>query len=373
MKVLSLVGHVALTLAVCAASPAVEPWFGAPIPASGEDGRADCGMTAARVFDAPIAGLERIGTLAVPKSADLPESSTGSIGFECLDRGLFDPDRCYDTLAAAGVKWARCQTMWSRCEKQKGVYDFTVLDGVVDNLTRRGIRPWFSVTFGNTLYMTNCFTGAAVGCVPTLYGEECRAAWCAYVRALARRYKGKVTHWEVWNEPNLPQFWQPSKPNADDYLALVKLTGSVIREEIPDAKIGGTTASPALNAWEKRFFEAGGAKAIDFWCGHAYTRVPERLRKQQRIASGSSDEADRLRQFGRLRCRPQGRARLHRRTRREARGHLAGRVRLPQLVSGRPLALVAEERLQGRLAEPGQPGEVAPAPVRHRPPRWHRA
>jgi hypothetical protein len=274
-------------LAAFGLNAAIEPWFGAPIPASGEDGRADCGMTAARVFDAPIAGLTRIGTLDVPKSAHLPETSTGSIGFECLDRGLFDSDRCYDTLAAAGVKWARCQTMWSRCEKRKGVYDFTVLDGVVDNLTRRGIRPWFSVTFGNTLYMTNCFTGAAVGCVPTLYGDECRAAWCAYVRALARRYKGKVTHWEIWNEPNLPQFWQPSKPNADDYLALVKLTGGVIREEIPDAKIGGTTASPALNAWEKRFFEAGGAEAIDFWCGHAYTRVPERLRRQQRIASGA--------------------------------------------------------------------------------------
>ena len=269
---------------------AEEAWFGARIPTSGEDGREDCGMTAARVFDTPISGVTRIGTLAVPKSADLPESSNASIGFECLDRGLFDPDRCYDTLAAAGVKWARCQTMWSRCEKQKGIYDFTVLDGVVDNLTRRGIRPWFSVTFGNTLYMTNCFTGAAVGCVPTLYGEECRAAWCAYVRALAKRYKGKVTHWEIWNEPNLPQFWQPNKPNADDYLALVKLTGGVIREEIPDAKIGGTTASPALNAWEKRFFEVGGAEAIDFWCGHAYTRVPERLRKQQRIASGSSDD-----------------------------------------------------------------------------------
>ena len=59
-----------------------EAWFGAPIPASGEDGREDCGMTAARVFDAPIAGLERIGTLAVPKSVDLPETSNGSIGFE---------------------------------------------------------------------------------------------------------------------------------------------------------------------------------------------------------------------------------------------------------------------------------------------------
>ena len=104
------------TLAVQAAD---EPWFGAPIPGSGYDPAVlDCGMSAAKVFDAPMDGLKRIGALAVPKSADLPESSNASIGFEGLDRGLFDPDRCYDALAAAGIKWARVQTMWSRCEKQ---------------------------------------------------------------------------------------------------------------------------------------------------------------------------------------------------------------------------------------------------------------
>ena len=38
-----------------------EVWFGAPIPASGYDPHVpDCGMTAARIFDAPIAGLEKI-------------------------------------------------------------------------------------------------------------------------------------------------------------------------------------------------------------------------------------------------------------------------------------------------------------------------
>ena len=158
--------------AVMCLNAADEPWFGAKIPCSGEKpGVTDCGMTAAKIFDAPIAGLEKIGKLAVPKSSDLPETSNASIGFEGLDRGLFEPEPCYDKLAATGVKWARVQTMWSRSEKQKGVYDFSVLDGIVDNLTRRGIRPWFTVTFGNTLYMTNCYTGAAVGCVPTLYGE----------------------------------------------------------------------------------------------------------------------------------------------------------------------------------------------------------
>ena len=290
MRKVACAGFIAIAAAMCFGA-ADEPWFGARIPGSGEKpGLEDCGMSAAKVFDAPIAGLEKIGTLAVPKSADIPESSSVSIGFEGLDRGLFEPEPCYDKLAAAGIKWARVQTMWSRCEKQKGVYDFSALDGIVDNLVSRGVRPWFSVTFGNTLYMTNCYTGAAVGCVPILYGPECRAAWCSFVRELAKRYKGKVTHWEIWNEPNLSQFWQPTKPNAAEYLELVKLTGGIIRKEIPEAKIGGTTASPALGGWERTFFDLGGAKAIDFWCGHAYGCVPERLRHQQKIATESTDD-----------------------------------------------------------------------------------
>ena len=278
------------TAAACLAA-ADEAWFGAAIPGSGEkQGVEDSGMSAAKVFDAPMAGLERIGRLALPKSADIPESSNASIGFEGIDRGLFNPEPCYDKLAAAGIKYARVQTMWSRCEREKGVYDFTVLDGIVDGLVSRGVKPWFSVTFGNTLYMTNCYTGAAVGCVPTLYGPECRAAWCSFVCELAKRYKGKVAHWEIWNEPNISQFWQPTKPNAAEYLDLVRLTGGIIRKAIPDAKIGGTTSSPALGGWERAFFELGGAKAIDFWCGHAYGCVPERLRHQQKIAAESTDD-----------------------------------------------------------------------------------
>ena len=256
-----------------------ESWFGAPIPASGYDPSVpDCGMTAARVFDAPIPGLEGIGTLAVPNAANLPESANASIGFEGIDRGLFDPDRAYDRLAAAGIKWARVQTMWSRCERQKGVLDFTVLDGVVDNLVRRGIRPWFSVTFGNTLYMDGCLTGAAVGCVPLFYGAECASAWKRYVRALARRYAGRVSHWEIWNEPDIRNFWRPNEPDGGEYLKLVQWTGSLIRAEAPDAKIGGCSAAAKISEWGMNFIRLGGVKEIDFWSFHPYGLFPERLR-----------------------------------------------------------------------------------------------
>ena len=41
--------------------------------------------------------------------------------------------------------------------------DTAKLKRVVDNLVSRGVRPWFSLTFGNALYMPGCHTGAAVG------------------------------------------------------------------------------------------------------------------------------------------------------------------------------------------------------------------
>ena len=50
-------------------------------------------------------------------------SSPLSIGFETLDRKMFDPDRTYTHLAELGVKWARCQTGWARTEQRRGEYD----------------------------------------------------------------------------------------------------------------------------------------------------------------------------------------------------------------------------------------------------------
>ena len=68
--------------------------------------------------------IERIGFLGHLASSEVGESYV-SIGFEGLDRDLFKPERCYDPLAATGIKHARCQTGWAKCEREKGVYDFS--------------------------------------------------------------------------------------------------------------------------------------------------------------------------------------------------------------------------------------------------------
>ena len=140
--------------------------------------------------------MKKIGKLKIFKSSEINDSYV-SIGFECLDRELFRPEMCYDLLSQTGVKYARCQTGWAKCEKQKGVYSFEWLDSIVDNLLERSITPWFNVGFGNPVYMPDAPNATAVGCVPLYYGSEALEAWEHYIEALAGHYKGRVTHYEI--------------------------------------------------------------------------------------------------------------------------------------------------------------------------------
>ncbi|WP_043583307.1 GH39 family glycosyl hydrolase [Geminisphaera colitermitum] len=223
----------------------------------------------------PLPGLPEIGRLVTPRTtSEIPSSRIG-IGFETLDRHMFDPERVYPHLEKLGAKWARVQTGWSRCETTPGVYDFAWLDTIVDRLRTIGVQPFFSVSFGNKLYMPDVPHESAVGYVPLYYGDAVRDAWTSYTRALAAHFRGRVAHWEIWNEPNIPQFWHPSKPDARAYAELVRITAAAIREQIPDATIIGGAMSKLEPAYLETALHAGMADHIDVFSFHPYQTVPE--------------------------------------------------------------------------------------------------
>lgn len=47
--------------------------------------------------------LQKIGTIVPKASKDITKSIIG-LGFEKLDRGVFDPEKSYDFVAKSGVK-----------------------------------------------------------------------------------------------------------------------------------------------------------------------------------------------------------------------------------------------------------------------------
>lgn len=225
------------------------------------------------IFEEAGDAISPLGLMRLVPSSEIHDSNI-SIGFECLDRDIFDPTKCYDLLAEAGVKYARCQTGWCKCERVKGVYTFGWLDDIIDNLIARGIKPWFNVGFGNKIYMPEAYGEAAVGHVPLYYGEETFEGWKHFVAALAEHFKGRVAFWEIWNEPELPQFWRPVEPSCIGYLKLLQVTASIIREQCPGAKTGACSNTVG-GAYALELIKRDVAKCIDFYCFHGYRIVPE--------------------------------------------------------------------------------------------------
>lgn len=177
--------------------------------------------------------MKAVGRIRPIPSQKVAASRLG-LGMEKLDRDAFDPDPLYDRVAALGVKWIRIQSGWAKTEKESGVYDFSWLDRIVDNLLERSLRPWICLCYGNGLYTLEAadYVGA-VGFPPL--GKEALEAWKKYVFHVVKHYQGRVSDYEIWNEPD-GTCWRHGA-NAKEYGLFACDTAKVIREADPQAHI----------------------------------------------------------------------------------------------------------------------------------------
>ncbi|WP_347244709.1 hypothetical protein [Thermogutta sp.] len=197
-----------------------------------------------------------------------------SVGLETLDRSMYDPQRVYRPLGELGVKWARLQTGWARCETSPGVYDFGWLESVVDAVRAEGVTPWFNLGYGNRLYIPEAPDVSAVGWIP-VYNPEAQRAWLRFVGALAAHFRDRVKHWEIWNEPNIKNFWKPGEPSPELYCRFVAATSAVLRQIIPEVVIiGGALAGMPID-YLRQLLAHGILDHVDKVSYHPYRPVPE--------------------------------------------------------------------------------------------------
>ena len=224
--------------------------------------------------------LKQVGTVKPRHSRTIGHSKIG-LGFEKLDRDVFDPEKAYDRVAEVGVKWIRIQSGWARTERERGVYDFRWLDSIVDNLLSRGLQPWMCLCYGNGLYdEAAAKVFGAVGC-PPIKTDEQRRAWHDYVAAVTSRYQGKILYYEVWNEPDGGWCWKHG-PDGREYGEFVIATAQAIRLGDPKARvIAGSMCLPDM-AWLSAVAATGALACSDALTYHEYsedeTRSFERVR-----------------------------------------------------------------------------------------------
>lgn len=213
--------------------------------------------------------LNKVGTVAPKASKDIQHSRIG-LGFEKLDRDVFDPEKAYPFVAQSGVKWARLQSGWQRTEREKGVYDFAWLDSVVDNMLAIGVEPWLCLCYGNDLYteMAKEHFGA-VGCVP-IHSEEEKQAWRNYVHATVIHFKGRINRYEVWNEPDGLWCWKHG-PSGKELGEFTIDTAAVCKAADPDCQvIGFCTCRTNRFHYIDELVETGVCDHIDSISYHSY-------------------------------------------------------------------------------------------------------
>lgn len=204
-----------------------------------------------------------------PRLASDVTSSNWTIGCEVLDRELAVFAEYKDFLPPLGIKRIRLQGGWARCEKEKGVYDFSWLDEPVDFCRAHGIEVLLETSYGNPIY-----AGAGGwdlgGGFPK--SEEGLAAWDRWVEALATHFKGRVTDWAMWNEPDLK-----GKKTPAEIAAFNVRTAKIVKRIIPDARIAGLSLSRNDAAYVEKCLTAMGDDVSLFssFIYHGYSPNPD--------------------------------------------------------------------------------------------------
>ena len=231
--------------------------------------------------------LNKIGRIKTKSASEIKSSRLG-IGFEKLDRDAFNPENAYDKISKIGVKWVRIQSGWQKTEKKKGVYDFAWLDSIVDNILARDMIPWMCVCYGNKIYggMAEEVFGA-VGC-PPIHTEEQRAAWHNYCKTLADHFKGRVNHFEVWNEPNGVHCWKHGVC-AEEVGEFNIATAKALKEGNPDCYMIGGAISSICMPFERDLFNTGMTDFVDAISFHAYIFDDTRLKGNIRALRAAID------------------------------------------------------------------------------------
>jgi VCBS repeat-containing protein len=182
-----------------------------------------------------------------------------------------DTDHAFDVLKADGVDTIRIMIPWAGVEASNDVWTWSAVDRMVNSATARNMQ---------VIGFLNSPPGwAVVPGTPALGGPPADPMeYAEFVGMVATRYAGKVSAYEVWNEPNYYKFWQPT-PDAAQYTALLKVAYTAIKAADPNAVVvaGGIAATPDNGTqmvdsarFVSEMYEAGAAGYFDALSFHPY-------------------------------------------------------------------------------------------------------
>ena len=162
-------------------------------------------------------------------------------------------------VAEMGFTGVRLGLEWPRIEVSPGHRSWEHIDAIVELLQANGLEAYGLLAFSPDWARPQ---GTRRTHRPVLGGSVAAgdSAFASFSAAAANRYAGVIDTWEIWNEPNIEQFWShlsdgtDTGPDPADYLRLFELARGAILAANPDVVVmtGGLAAGPSEMAFRGR-------------------------------------------------------------------------------------------------------------------------
>ncbi|MDV7198339.1 cellulase family glycosylhydrolase [Rhodococcus kroppenstedtii] len=179
---------------------------------------------------AALAGVAVTGALALGRNesrqAILPAArSLSPVGFSAGSAILYmndaDQNQTLDALVATRATQIRFDIPWFFAQPSSTTFQWDFVDRVVDKARARNLSI--------LAVLTSCPPWAALNQSSQPMTRPAQAStYASFAAAAARRYRGKISAYEIWNEPNGAMFFAPA-PDATFYAAMVVAAYNAIK------------------------------------------------------------------------------------------------------------------------------------------------
>lgn len=195
-------------------------------------------VTASAVLSAGAASLLTAGG---PGPVVLPyatmaaiNTSNATVGFadsDIIGMSTTDINKTLDAMQAMGVQNVRILIPWNNVEPANNYFYWAKVDALVNAAYSRNM---------GILGVLNSTPAWAVapGQPAPASPPVSTAEYAQFVGAVAKRYAGKISAYEIWNEPNASTFWYPS-PDPAAYTRLLQAAYPAIKAADPNATVIG--------------------------------------------------------------------------------------------------------------------------------------
>lgn len=211
-------------------------------------------------YEIAVASGGRTQRLALA-SVEAPSARSRTFGVMTHFAQGWDTD-IVPSIARAGIGTVRDEQYWAQIEPHRGQYARPERYArYMEALRGHGIEALPVLSFGNRNYDDGHTPHSATG----------RAAFAAYGAELARRYPGRLSAVEVWNEINGTFCDGPCRSGrAGIYAALLAQTYAALKAENPGLVVVGGAAVKVPLPWFEALIERGAARHWDAVAVHPY-------------------------------------------------------------------------------------------------------